>query len=254
MKAAYARNRRGFTIIEVVLFLAITSLMMLGIFIGVSGALNRQIYEREVVSLVDFIQGQYSAVDNVRNNRPADTRCDATGIQPSATSNHPGSSSCTGIGRWITSNDDGSELTSIPVYATADIVAAETDDVSEAEYLSSINLTLPANPSLSDTMTHRVDAGDMYVNGDTSNTAFSMLIVKLPLSGMTRTHLVDSSVDTPAELLGHEDRNAEPLRLCIESGRFGAPQSTGVRIAPAAGSVAGVQRIAASEMETQGCV
>lgn len=244
-------NARGFTIIEVTLFLAITGLMMLGVLVGVSGAISRQIYENEVASLIDFVQGQYNLVDNVRNNRSSTVEC-GSGAITTGTGERLGTSSCSVVGRLITSSTDGSEFTSSPVYATGSISAPST--MTEMAYLQAMQLRVPDATLVPDDISiHRVTAGDVYVNGTTSSSAFSILIIKLPSSGITRTHVLSkfaSSIDT---MVGDSEFNAVPLRLCINAGRFGTPQSVGVRITPLAGTVAGVQRVAASDTGDQGC-
>lgn len=259
--SAHLRRRRGFTVIEVTLFLGVTALMMLGIFIGISGAINRQTYESEVVSLIDFIQGEYSSLDNVRNNRANSTICNTGPAGPaltynSATTTVVGSSECTIVGRLIVSGASGVLFFSQPVYSTVDLSTLAIN-VTERQYLTSMRLRTPPTTERNDQVTYE-SRGEVFVDGDTSNRHFSILIVKLPTNGMTRTYVLNSNVFDGGGgingLLANVGTNQQPLRLCVNGATFGVARPSGVRIVPAAGSVAAVQRIAANEdTGNQGC-
>ena len=56
--------QKGFTIIEVVLVIAISGLMAAGIMIGVSSSINRQQYRDSVQSFAAFLRSEYSKVVN----------------------------------------------------------------------------------------------------------------------------------------------------------------------------------------------
>ena len=68
------RFRRGFTLIEVSLFLAITGLLFLGVTIGVQNSMTRQRYNDTVQSFAEFLRNAYSEVTNVQgvNNGRSD--------------------------------------------------------------------------------------------------------------------------------------------------------------------------------------
>ena len=61
------RFRRGFTIIEVSLFLAITALIFLGVTVGVQSSIFNQRYNDSVQSFADFLRNIYSEVTNVQS-------------------------------------------------------------------------------------------------------------------------------------------------------------------------------------------
>lgn len=56
--------RRGFTIIEVSLFLAITAILFVGITVGTNNSINQQRYSDSVNSFADFLRNVYSEVSN----------------------------------------------------------------------------------------------------------------------------------------------------------------------------------------------
>ena len=63
------KHRRGFTLIEVVLFLGLTSALFLGIAIGVQNSVFQQRYNDSVQSFAEFLRSVYSQVANVQNEK-----------------------------------------------------------------------------------------------------------------------------------------------------------------------------------------
>lgn len=61
-------TKPGFTLIEVVLFLAISSAVLITILSSTSQSLARQRYNDSIQDLFSFLQSQYSAVINVQNS------------------------------------------------------------------------------------------------------------------------------------------------------------------------------------------
>jgi|GEM_PF-762894 len=60
----YTRIRKGFTVIEVVLFFAISGLLIVGLLLGMTNSIARQRYQDSVQDLADFLKTQYYAVSN----------------------------------------------------------------------------------------------------------------------------------------------------------------------------------------------
>lgn len=61
-------SKKGFTVIEVMLFLAVTGLMLLGVLGGTYSSINRQRYNDAVKSYADFLRGIYAEVISPRSN------------------------------------------------------------------------------------------------------------------------------------------------------------------------------------------
>lgn len=62
------KSKFGFTLIEVTLFLALSSFLMVGLIIGANNSISRQRYNDSVNSFADFLRGVYSDVLNVSND------------------------------------------------------------------------------------------------------------------------------------------------------------------------------------------
>ena len=61
------KGKRGFTIVEVAIFLAITGLLFIGITIGVRSSIYQQRRNDSVQGFVEFLRGVYSSVENTQN-------------------------------------------------------------------------------------------------------------------------------------------------------------------------------------------
>ena len=101
----------GFTIIEVMLFLAVSGVLAAGILATVGGTIGAQRYRDAVDSFADFIQGQYDKAVNVQNDIENHNECglnaDKDRIVVSDSSTAPAGTSrvCMIVGRFISSVD-----------------------------------------------------------------------------------------------------------------------------------------------------
>ncbi|MCA9339217.1 hypothetical protein KC939_02620 [Candidatus Saccharibacteria bacterium] len=86
-------NQKGFTIIETTLFLAVSALLFISLFGGISLAVQRQRYSDSVNSTHSFLQKQFNETLNVVNNRDDDQCAPNTATI--------GASSCIVMGRAI---------------------------------------------------------------------------------------------------------------------------------------------------------
>jgi len=64
IKITHNQTKKGFTVIEVILFLAITGLLIVGLLLGVNASIARQRYQDSVQDLADFLKTQFFAVSN----------------------------------------------------------------------------------------------------------------------------------------------------------------------------------------------
>lgn len=235
-------NSHGFTMIEVILFLAITALMMIGVLVGVNGMINRQRYDDASAAFLDYMQSQYNLVDNVRNNRPANKSCNSGGISSSADGGR-GTSDCTIAGRLVESTD-GKNITSRPIYAVAE---PPDTAVTEADILDGLNLKeAPGSLAVDDDDFTLGWQTKLYTDRDNKDTSrqFAVLIVRLPTNGLTRTYVASSFSQLSDFWSGSTPSR---LNLCVEtSGLTGAP-ATGVAVLRGAANSNGVQFIPAGD-------
>lgn len=227
---ARTSDGRGFTIIEVMLFLAISGLMVAGMFIGISGSINRQRYEDAVYSFQDYMQSQYNLVDNVRNNRSDSVAgCDG---------GSRGTSNCAIVGRLVTTTD-GRNFISEPVFAR-NSTPDPTGNVTEL--LGRLQLTT-ANTA-TDNENHQLAWGTRIytdrAHPDASNTS-QLLVLRMPTSGVVRTFFRT----TPGRDLASGWSSATQLALCVEPDGLIKSNALGVRVLVNAINTNSVQFISA---------
>ncbi len=113
-------KQKGFTIIEVILFVAISGLLTSMLMVGVSMSINRQQYRDSVQSYAGFLRNEYSKVVNVENDRSKGV-CPIDGADGRLETAR-GQSDCVIVGRYITTvgplgSTDGNSYRAYPVYA-----------------------------------------------------------------------------------------------------------------------------------------
>lgn len=208
------RSDTGFTIVEAMLFLAVSGLLTMGILVGSGVAIGQQRYRDSVNSLKSFIQDQYSDVTNVVNGRSNEWACDANGtiIEASGTDTQArGTSDCVLLGRYITIDTTGKILASANVVGyRAPGVEQATSDIVELQD----NYTLQASPL--DQETEDVKWGAQVVQPKTTNTMpFSMLVLRSPLSGSVMTFAAQGN-HVPQALVT-EDNITTQHNLCVNA-------------------------------------
>ena len=114
------KREYGFTIIEVMLVLAISSLMALLLMVGTGVAIQRQQYKDSVQSFANFLTSQYARVVSVENDRTGVAECPITGSDAGPIPR--GQSNCVIVGRYLATTgiggaSDGRQYEARSVYA-----------------------------------------------------------------------------------------------------------------------------------------
>ncbi len=207
--------QRGFTIIEVMLFLAVTGLLAVGILVGSGVSIGQQRYRDSVNSLKSFIQEQYSETTNVANDRAATWTCDSTAViktTPVGSGQARGTSDCVRMGRFITIDTSGTKLTASNVigYRNAGATTAASD-VLELQ----TNYQLGSSPI--DQTSEDVAWGATVVKPKTKvPLPLSLLIIRSPLSGSIMTFTVDGVKTNLNELV--DVNNLKVTKdLCVDA-------------------------------------
>lgn len=186
-------NKLGFTIIETMLFLAITGLMVVGILVGTGATINVQRYRDGVVTLKSYLQEQYSDVINVRNStRTTPISCDDNAnITNSGVTDPRGQSDCKILGRYVTIVDTSSETSVVVGYGSS---SAASNDISDLKkYKLSL---LPSSTEKTDLEWGTKIAWPAKGPGSKSPTtprSISILILRSPVSGLIYTFTADDN-------------------------------------------------------------
>lgn len=232
----------GFTIIEVMLFLAISGFLVIGIMAGAGVAINVQRYKDATNSFVNYIQGQYDRVANVQNNHDPGQECTDSGIATVATNVTIGASlDCAIIGRLLTVSDGGTKITSQPVYTAKD----KDTSIRTGDDITSLGLAALFTDAA-------VEVEDSYTpewsthivlpkpNNATAMDGWRLLIVRSPSTGTIRTFTTTNPMTTtPSAMVA--DANRADVTACIHPDGLSAIPLSGVKIIKDASGMSGVK-------------
>lgn len=209
------KRNSGFTIIEVMLFLAVTGALAVGILVGAGVSIGQQRYRDSVNTLKSFIQTQYSEVTNVVNDRDQTWTCNSTGnvtSGPLGNGQPRGTGDCVLLGRFITVDATGTKLTASNVvgYRNPSATTASSD-ILELQ----TNYILGVSPISQDTTDVSWNARIVKPKTTTPNPV-SMLIIRSPLSGSVMTFTANG-VQTNLISMVAIANTTQPRDLCVDA-------------------------------------
>lgn len=117
-------NVAGFTIIETMLFLAVTGLLVASMMAGIGLSLNLQRYKDSVETFKSLLQSQYSDLANVQNTNTTGWTCNSSATPVESSGQIKGQSDCLLLGRYITVV--GGAVNNYPVLGRAPVSASST--------------------------------------------------------------------------------------------------------------------------------
>ncbi len=189
-----AASDKGFTIIEVVLFLAITGILFAALMAGVGTNIARQNYVEGVRSFKALLQDQFAEAMNARQEDGNPAACDAaTGrveTGGAARAERRGSSGCVILGRIVEVTNNGAAV------RVASVTGLDTALASAG--LGDIAALNAAEPAIADINGQTIDLdGGITLRAPVSGGASrystaAVLFVRSPVSGSMRTFVADS--------------------------------------------------------------
>jgi len=109
-------TQAGFTVIETVLFLAVTGALIAGLLGGIGIALNNQRYIDSVQSFKSLLQSQFSDLDTVANDRSDNWQCSSNAETSQSSTGSPvprGQSDCFILGRYVVIDQGAVSMTDV---------------------------------------------------------------------------------------------------------------------------------------------
>lgn len=230
----------GFTIIETMLFLAVTGLLIIGLLAGTGTSINIQRYRDSVSSLQTVLQDQYSQVANVNNQLPSQAlSCNSAALvanDPSSSTSR-GQSDCVILGRYVRTLDSKTlELSTVVGYAPASIAPASNDISSLQQY------AIAPLPGSVDEYT--IEWGSAIQKpGSTDDAAFSLLILRSPISGVVRTFINPTSptASNAIKTLVGATSTTSDLKICVDAGGLFGTNQMAVNVTKNTSGPAGVE-------------
>lgn len=205
------KKSSGFTIIETMLFLAISGLLAVGVLASATSAINQQRYHDATTSFTSYIQSAYDNVVNVQNDRTNDYACSQAAGVVATTGNSAeargASKDCTIIGLYLSSSD-GITVNAQTVYATADGSSA-SNDLAALQASNLVVSSIASQPS------YTLGWGTSLVAPKTTTAmGFRLLIARSPSSGTIRTYVSTIASGTMTDLL--TDANRQDVTMCVD--------------------------------------
>lgn len=213
----------GFTIIEVMLFLAITGALSVAILVGSGMALGQSRYRDSVNSFKGLIQEQYGQIANVVNSEDQKPICIRAGdnlLFDMENDQDRGTSDCLIIGRFLLI--DGDETVSYNVVGEPGASVSSGDDTA---VLSEYALALQS-PEV-----QRISWGARIVEPESGeNSLTSLLIIRSQVSGTILTYVMEGDQTASPGGMIQEGAMVEKS-FCVDStGGSGTTKRMAVRI------------------------
>lgn len=188
-------NESGFTVIEVILFLAITGLLFAVLMVGVGAGINQQRYLDSARAYKALIQNQYAATLNIDNQITNDWGCQTGGVvdQNTPRSNR-GTSECVILGKVIQVLPVSDGIASVQTSSITGRLSAGTGDV---QSMTDIDAILAYQPHIADfdKQVTDIDWGS-YLMTDESPRRPSQAVIAIlrsPATGLIRVFTSKSS-------------------------------------------------------------
>lgn len=216
---------RGFTIIEVMLFLAVSGVMAALLLGGWAVMINTQRYRDSVDTVYGYLQDQYNLVYNVENERTNELTCNSDAevtTRSGGAVDSRGQSDCILMGRFIklTSTNSGSVFRSYAVVGREPTTAAEGGDT--AEIKSYRPRVVTQSIGLSE-VEQNVPWGAVVRGkaGSATPLNLSIILLRSPASGIVHRYIVatDGQIE-PVLNEGYIDvaNEREDVTLCFDPG------------------------------------
>lgn len=213
--------QRGFTVIEVVLFLGISSILFVALMVGVGTNIAQQRYREGVYNFSAFLQDQYVEVDNTRNGREDTTTCVGGNFSENpSTSISRGTSECVLLGKAIEMGSSGT------IMHTYSVIGTEPANIAPGD--GELDIIKKYLPKTSNFAQEEKELDWQVVV--TNNPEFSMLILRSPANGLLRIFTSSNALPsdlrtmvTPSLASSPSINTAGILRLCVDGDRGALP-------------------------------
>lgn len=225
-------EHRGFTIIEVMLFLAISGVMAALLLGGWTLMINTQRYKDSIDTVYGYIQDQYNLVYNVENERSSTLTCTGGNQIVNGAGESRGQSDCVLMGRFIKLTNG----TTFRSYAVVGREPAAPATGSDTDIIKSYNPAV-VSQSIGLSEVEQIVPWRAVIKGKAGNADplnMSIMLLRSPESGIVHRYIVNSSnqVD-PIIDLGEikRDNEDDDVMFCFDPGVMvqGSRQSVVIR-------------------------
>ncbi len=254
-----AHTQRGFTIIETMLVLAITGLLVAGVFVGIGTSINVQRYRDSVQTLKSVIQTQYSEITSVLNDRNNQWSCDGQAATSDQGGVERGQTDCVLLGRLVTINQ--SDITVYSVVGRQTGSAVTTNDITSltTNYVLNVSTVEVVNDSLEWGAAIAWPASGTGSRTQTTPREIALLFIRSPDSGQIYTFSSDQAPDDPTPqtlramiVAGNQVPGQGEQTICVTSNDLLVTDDYSIRIASFASVPNAVETLTNDLLRQQG--
>jgi type II secretory pathway pseudopilin PulG len=236
----------GFTIIEVILFFAISALLAATLLSGWTLTIDTQRYKDSNRRLQSFLQEQYNLVYNVENGRDANLSCIYNGStlnigDAPADNTSPGQSNCVVMGRYIYIQN-GTKLAVSSIVGLDQVPDSTHSDlqqmqdfkvqrVDSAIGLTRSNLDIPWQATI------------VGQSGDSTPRSYAIAIIRAPSTGIVHTFTEETPTEVAVSQLINNANEQNPVYFCLDPGVTINSPRTGVMMDALASSQSSVKTV-----------
>lgn len=227
-------DHRGFTIVEVMLFLAISGVLIATLLGGWTVMINTQRYKDSVDTVYGYFQDQYNLVYNVENERTSSLSCDSNSqVSESGggASDHRGQSDCLLMGRFIKITN-GETINS---YAVVGREPATRPAGPEVEVMKAYNPKV-VTQSIGLSEAKQIVPWGAVMRGKAGNNDplnLDILLLRSPSSGVVHRYIANSEPGTPSINVDkiNDEFEKSDVTFCFDPGAAvqGAGQAVVIR-------------------------
>jgi len=214
----------GFTIIEVILFLGISSLLLVGAFVGMNAAINNTQFNDTTDTTLSYFQKQYLEVATGVNIRGGGLACNSGQLVVDASSTeNPGRSNCVILGRLLVLDKNTTAGTVESRYLSSRIVNIEgVSDLGAFSGSSNYQPRISNAPPLEaefELPWSGIIKNAVKVSGGTADTVGSIAIIRSPVSERMMIYAFASTTPAASEFANQNNLIAfnRSLEVCLQS-------------------------------------
>ncbi|HWT40822.1 MAG TPA: hypothetical protein VN081_06190 [Dongiaceae bacterium] len=245
------RTSHGFTIIETMLFLAVSGILILAMIAGTGASLNIQRYRDAVESFKSLVQQQYSDLNSVQNSRSDTLSCDSNANPVANGDQLPGQTGCFIIGKYM--RIDASDVAIYNVLAYQKSTVIQPDDITSLKnnYNISVDTTNVENYTMEWGTQIAWPVSGTGASAQPTPRQLGMLFLRSPDSGLLYTFSgdkisPDKTAIPPATLTnllvaGNAIPGQGARTICVAAGGLFVKGSSAIYVAPFAGGSSAVE-------------
>lgn len=235
-------SRNGFTVIETMLFLAVSGGLVIAI-LAVSGvAIAQQRYKDAAIGVESLLQSQYANTSNVSNSREDSLKCsnDSGTLLIAPGSGARGASECVVLGRYIhiAASGSGTDIT------TSSVIGLRTDETPVTNDIDALKQYIMARSSMDEEVTSVPWDVQIVKPGTNVPQDTTVLVLRSPLSGSLRTFIPAGALPSPESRVINASAidalNTEES-LCLATTGFSTGQAIGIIVRAGAGGASAIE-------------